>query len=173
MDAVAVSIQSVTVGEERFATAGTERAPWLDRFLRGLAGRFHRHDPSVDPAELALRAATSRGRHDDYIGWQGDLRARGFDARAARGPGARPLLLVDGLPVRRHGEPARTAAALAASIHLSGADIVWAETTDEGWLGAAAGEGSPVEQVWRVSPAGDLEPSSTSQPSNPLDMERG
>ena len=68
------------------------------------------------------------------------------------------MLLGDGLPLRRHGARAIRDAALAASVHLSGADIVWAES-DRPWLAAAIeGDASVLEQVFRVHPGGTTRP---------------
>lgn len=155
-DAVAVDLRGVSVGAERFPTRDGDRPPWLQRLLVALSGRFHRHDPTADTAVLALTAATARRGHGGYLAWQRCLGPDNPVLRAARGPGGRALLLADDLPLRRLGATVRHRVDLGAAVHLAGADVLWAES-GEAWLDdAVTGVGSPLEQVWRVSPAGDI-----------------
>ncbi|MDP6935113.1 MAG: hypothetical protein QGG40_19480, partial [Myxococcota bacterium] len=87
--------------------------------------------------------------------------------RPAHGAGGDAILLSDDLPLRRWGQRARNRAALAASVHLSGAEIVWAET-DEAWLDETVdGDGSALEQVFRVTPGGDVRPRSAAEEGPP------
>ncbi len=157
-DALAITVQSVALGGEPFPCAPGQRAPWMSSLLSGLAGRFARHDPADLPgvAAAALQAATSWDRHDDYLRWQSALPPALGLVRAARGPGDRPVLLTDDLPLARLGQPAMERAALAASVYLSGADLLWVEH-DEDWIDASVeGDGSPLEQIWRVCRGGSL-----------------
>jgi hypothetical protein len=154
-DTMALTIHEVGLGDERFPVRGGERPRWMDRLLRAVADRYHRWDPEVDTAGVALEAMTSRDRYAASEAWQAALGPDGPRLRAARGPGGHPILLGDDLPLRRHGRGAVDDAGLAAAVHLSRADIVWAET-DRAWLlDAVEGDDSPLEQVFRVHPAGE------------------
>ncbi len=156
-DALAISIQRFAVGEARLALHGSERPPWLPGFLDRLRGRLCMHQPRTLPAARILEAATSRDGHAAYQRWAGALTPDGPELRAARGAGETPVILGDGLPLRRWGRPARDRAALAADVFLSGADILWAET-DDAWLDEQVeGEGSALEQVFRVCTDGEVE----------------
>ncbi len=157
-DALALAVQSVTLGGESFPCAAGQRAPWMTALLSGLAGRFARHEPgeAAGVAATALAAETSWSDHDAYLRWQSALPPELGLVRAARGPGDRPVLLADGLPLRRLGSPALLRAALAADVYLSGADLLWAEQDDD-WIDVAVeGDGSPLEQIWRVCRTGAL-----------------
>lgn len=153
-DALALSIQRFAVGEEAFPTSTADRPRWMGRFLRELARRFHRMDLCEECPSLLLEAATSRERYAAYQAWCGALGPDGPVLRAARGPGGLPVVLGDELPIRRYGQSGSDRAALAAAIHLSGADVVWAESADPLLDGAVEGDGSPLEQVWKISPQG-------------------
>jgi hypothetical protein len=158
-DALAITLQGVSVGEQPFQVHGSERPSWLGRFLRGLRDRFHRYEAADSHAADLLACATSRGRHDQYQRWQQSMGADGPFLRAARGVNDRPILLADDLPLRRLGHCGQRRAQLAAAIHLSGADIVWAEPGASADLLRAAVEGnaSPLEQVFCVTRDGELE----------------
>jgi len=158
-DALAITLHGVSVGEQPFPVHGPERPAWLDRFLRSLRRRFHRFDVTDDlPAEL-LAAATSRARHADYRRWQAALKPDGPMLRAARGVGDTPMVLADDLPIRRLGHAGEVRARLAAAIHLSQADVVWAEPGGAVELlrQAVEGDASPLEQVFCVCPDGELQ----------------
>lgn len=157
LDALALGLSQITIGGEGFPSAPGQRPPWLSALLGGLGSRFVRHDPlTTDLAARALQAATGRHSYAGYQRWQAALRPTLGEVRAARGPGDRPILLAGDRPLRAYGAEAHSRAALAADIYLSGADLLLAETTDP-WLDEAVdGEGSPLEQVWRVGPEGAL-----------------
>lgn len=146
-DALALSLQSVHIGTESFPTLPRERPGWLTRLLRQLGDRFHRHTPNPELAAEVLAAATSRQHHRRYQAWQAAMAPLGV-ARVAHGPGGRPEILIDERPLWRHGEAGQRAAALAASIHLNDADILWAETTDP--VLPQSIEAGALEQVWWV-----------------------
>ena len=158
-DALAVTLHGVSVGEQPFQVHGSDRPAWLDRFLRRLRGRFHRFDLGDDLPASLLAAATSRGRHADYRRWQEALGPTGPVLRAARGVDDRPVLLADDLPIRRLGRAGEMRALLAASIHLSRADMVWAEPGEamELLTEAVQGDASPLEQVFCVHADGEIE----------------
>jgi len=157
-DALALTVQSVYLGGESFPCAPGQRQPWMTSLLCGLAGRFVRHDPADATAAgaTALAAQTSWDRYASWLRWQGALPPELGHVRAARGPGDRPVLLADDLPIRRHGHRALERAALAADVYLSGADILWAECEDRWVEDSTEGDGSPLEQVWRVARDGEL-----------------
>jgi hypothetical protein len=156
-DALAIHLDDFSVGDQRFPTHGKDRPPWLDRFLRGLRGRFHRFDLGDDAPGQLLHAATSRDEHDAYLAWQSALAPDGPQLRIARGPEDQPVLLGDGLPLRRHGQVGLDRASLAAAIHLSHADILWAESDDPLLQAAVESSPSPLEQVFSVSASGGIE----------------
>ena len=146
-DALALSIQSVHIGTESFPTLPRERPEWLTRLLLQIGARFHRHVARPDLAEVVMAAATSRQNHAHYVAWQSAMASLGA-ARVARGPGGRAEMLIDERPLWRHGAAGRRTAELAASIHLTDADILWAETTDP--LLAESIDADILEQVWWV-----------------------
>jgi hypothetical protein len=167
-DTLALTLQSVRIGDESFPTREGERPHWMPRLLRALATRLHRHDATTttaDTATAALDALLSQEHHGSWQAWSAALAPDGPTLRVARGPGGAPILLGDGLPLRRHGAQALRDAALAAAVHLSGADVVWAESARP-WLAAAVdGDASALEQVFRVHPGGTLVP--TDAPPEP------
>jgi hypothetical protein len=162
--ALAINLDRFQVGNQRFPTTEKERPRWLTQVLQELPGRLTVHDPRQNTAELALVAMTSRTHHESFAAWQDSLMAK--KARPTAPGRVRPVLTHDGLmelmadgrPLRAWGGAASERAALAASVHLSGADIVWAEAEDK-WLDRwVEGDGSPLEQVWRVCRRGNLVP---------------
>jgi len=157
LDAMAVHIDEFSVGDVRFPVHGKDRPQWLGSFLRGLKDRFHRFDLGDDLPDELLDAATSRDRHEAYVGWQSALLPSGPRLRVARGTDDRPTLLGDDLPLRRFGQSGIDRAALAASVHLSGADIFWAESEDALLRAAVEESPSPLEQVFTVGPDGDVQ----------------
>lgn len=167
-DALALTVQSVALGGESFPCAPGQRAPWMSALLGGIAGRFARHD-HAERALLAgrvLEAASSWDGHGAWLRWQAALVPTLGVARAARLPDGRAVLLADDLPLRRLGPGALATAALAADVHLSGADLLWAES-EEAWADQSVeGDGSPLEQIWRVCRDGRLlvEPTPPGEP---------
>jgi hypothetical protein len=156
-DTLALSIQSFRIGAESFPARASDRPRWLTRLLRELADRFHRYDPEADTAAVALQAMTSRAGFEGWEAWRRALQPDGPTLRAARGPGGLPVLLGDDLPLRRFGHQAERDAGLAAAVHLSRADVVWAES-GRAWLaGTVTGDASALEQVFRVHPSGTRE----------------
>lgn len=160
-DTLALTIHAVRIGDESFPTREGERPHWMPRLLGALASRVCRHDgsrPISDTAASALDALLSQMHHEAWQAWSTALLPDGPVLRVARGPGGTPVLLGDDLPLRRHGARAIQDAGLAAAVHLSGADVVWAEA-HRPWLAAAVdGDPSPLEQVFRVHPAGTVAP---------------
>jgi hypothetical protein len=167
-DTMALTLHEVRIGDESFPTREGERPHWMPRLLRALATRLRRHDATAsdaDTATAALDALLSQERHESARSWSAALSPDGPTLRVARGPGGAPILLGDGLPLRRHGARAQRDAALAAAVHLSGADVVWAESARP-WLAAAVdGDASALEQVFRVHPGGTVVP--TDAPPEP------
>jgi hypothetical protein len=153
-DALALSINTVKVGQERFPTLSSERAAWMSRLLTAIGTRFHRYTPDVgQTAAWALAAATSRERHAHYTAWQAALQDRLGAVRVALGPGGAPMILVNEQPLRRWGEEGARATSLAAAIYLSGADVLWAESEDP--LLAGGVERGALEQIITLGPGGD------------------
>lgn len=160
-DAVAISIHELRFGDEAFSTVSGQRPPWLGRFLGSLGGRFARFPGAPGEPSLARRVLDASTGWDGYAGflaWQRSLVATCGTVRPARGPGDGAVLLADDLPFRRHGAAAEARAGLAAAVHLSRADVLWAETEDASVEEATEGDGSPLEQVWRVHLEGELDP---------------
>lgn len=169
-DALAITVQSVHIGGESFPCTPGQRPPWMSDFLQGLGERFARHEPAevATLPERALGAEISWDRHAAWRRWQETLAPVLGTVRAARGPGGRPVLLADDQPLRRLGHAALSRAALAADACLTGADILWAET-EEDWVEAATeGEGSALEQVWRVCREGTIEVRATHEGGDDL-----
>lgn len=153
-DALALSVNTVQIGEERFPTLDAERPAWLTRLLLALGPRFHRYTP--DPhtvASWAMAAATSRDRFPAYTAWQQALAERLGVVRVALGAGGAPTLLVNERPVWRWGDHGARTAALAAAVHLSNADVLWAESEDP--ILAEGIEQGALEQVLLLGPGGE------------------
>ena len=163
-DTLALTLHGLRIGDEAFPTGEGERPHWVPRLLRLLATRLHRHDPAAPASETAtaaLDALLSQDRHGAWEAWSRALLPGGPALRVARGPGGDAILQGDDLPLRRHGARAVRDAGLAAAVHLSGADVVWAES-GRAWLATAVdGDASALEQVFRVHPGGTLAPTLT------------
>jgi hypothetical protein len=162
--ALAINLDRFQVGDQRFPTTEKERPLWMTQVLQELPGRLAVHDPAQNAAEMALFAMTSRAKHGQFTAWQDSLMAK--TARATTPGRIRPVLTTDGQvglmaddrALRSWGQAAQDRASLSATVHLSGADIVWAESADK-WLDRwVEGDGSPLEQVWRVCNRGELVP---------------
>ena len=153
-DAMALHLHPLELGEGTIPVEGKDAPHWIGGLLTRLRGRFLRVGPGFDALGLALNALSSRQEHAAYAAFQAAFPERYGPVRAARGPGGRPLLLAGDRDARRWGDELARFATLAAAVHLHGADLVWAEAESD-WLDqAVAGEGSPLEQVWRVSSEG-------------------
>ena len=165
-DALAIHIQRFEVGNQAFSLNTSDRPMWLNPFLRRLAGRFHRHDPQKTVAETALQAATSSSQYQTYTAWQ-DCLGQEHKLRAARGAGDTPIILEGDLPLRRWGIHTVQKVRLGASIHLSGADIVWAEHGPDFLEHTVSGPASPLEQVFCIHPDASTVVESITQPDPP------
>ena len=154
-DAIALSINSAQVGDERFPTLTSERPAWLTRLLSAMGDRFHRFTPDASAvAAWALEAANSRDAYPAYTAWQDALRDRLGEVRAYRDASNAPALLINNRPSRRWGARGAHTAALAAAVYLSGADILWAESDDP--IIAEGIKRGALEQVILLSPSGSL-----------------
>ena len=122
---------------------------------RPSVGAFIASTSKTTPA-LAPRCRDLRDHHAAYRQWQSALGPDGPHLRVARGADDRPTLLGDDQPLRRYGQAGQDRAALAAAIHLSGADILWAESADVLLKQAVESDPSPLEQVFSVSPTGTV-----------------
>lgn len=156
LQTMAIHVDEFCVGDVRFPVHGKERPAWIHPVLHSLANRHHRHDPADDIPEALLEAATSRDRHAAYRTWQQALAPDGPLLRIARDGSGLPILMGDDLPLRRHGLATSNRAALAAAIHLSGADIFWAESEDPLLEDAIQKDPSPLEQVFSIGPGGSM-----------------
>jgi len=154
-DGLALTVHEFAVGDEAFPLS-SGRPEWLTTFLRGLGTRWHRHERIENLETTLLDAALSADRHSAYVRWQQELEPQYGLVRVARGTGERPMILAGDLPLRRFGDDALRIAELAASIHLSGAELVWVEDGDPWSERCVEGDGSVLEQVFRVFPTGAL-----------------
>jgi hypothetical protein len=154
-DTMALTIHSVAFGD--VALTDQDRKRWGNRFLRQLGERLHRFVPSAAVGDIAMAALTSRDQRGAYESWAVALLPDGPSLRVISGPGGRSQVLANERPLARWGWQVQEQAALAAAIHLSGADIVWAETEEPEVAAAVEGDASPLEQVFVVSSAGTLE----------------
>jgi hypothetical protein len=151
---VAVSWGAVSVGGESFSLRAGERARWAESLLAGLGPRFHRFDPHADPAPGALAALLAREGHGAYQRFAAALGPAGPALRAATDARGAPLVLAGERPLARCARVVDEDARLAAAVHLSGAELLWAET-DRAWVdGLCEGEASALEQVFRVVDGG-------------------
>lgn len=174
MDAMAIHLASFEVGGERFPCAEGDRPPWMRQVLKALAGRFHRGGPAL-PGALARRVldrALSREGHGAFLAWQAMLQPQVGLVRPALGPGGQAILLADDLPLRRLGPLAQATVGLAADAWLHECDVLWVDA-GEAWIESSVeGEQSPVEQVFRVDTAGELEPDLQPASTSPLPHRR-
>ena len=153
-DGLAVAVHSIRIGDVTLTEA--DRTRWANKLLRDFGLRLARHRPDHDAAPQALDALTSRDGLDAYLDWTRALGPEGPKLRALRGPGGRAQIYGGERPIARWGPDLRRQAALAASIHLSGADILWVDQADPTLVDAVEGPASPLEQVFMVSEAGTL-----------------
>jgi len=170
MDALSLTLTHFEVGGERFPTAENERPPWMRHFLRTLVDRYNRAegpDESTLPARV-MDVALSRDRYPAFVGWQRALLADYGQVRPALGPGGRPFLLADDLPLRRYGPGALARAALAADAWLHPCDLLWVDEAPTWIEGTVEGEDSPLEQVFRICPEGELDPTPVNDGPLPL-----
>ncbi len=154
LDAVALSIDRFAVGDVVLSRA--EGGRFVEQTLASLGARFHRHDASDSVGVLALDALTSFGSHSRYAEWTQALQPDGPALRVVRGPAGAPLVLADERLLDRWGSRVRHAAALAGSVCLSGAEIVWAESEESLLTRGVEGAGSPLEQVFVVCSGGEV-----------------
>ena len=103
--------------------------------------------------------AAHEANHESFRAWQDSLRPELGTVRPARGPAEVPILLADDRPLRRFGRTALNKASLAGSVFFSRADILWAGETGSEVDDFVSGDHSPLEQIWRVSDAGTIDPS--------------
>lgn len=153
---LALSLQAFEIGEESFHQAGVERPRWQRSFLRALGARVHRFRADDLRLEPLLRAASGRESFAAYARWSESLGPDGPRLRVAAGPAGLPMLLGDGLPLRRHGEAALRRAMLAAAAHLHHADVLLTELDDPLLDRLLEGEGAPLEQCISARPEGAL-----------------
>ena len=89
--------------------------------------------------------------------WQNALGPDGPHLRVAKDANDLPVLLGNDLPLRRYGPPIVDMATLAAAIHLTNADILWAESDGLVLSNATETDPSPLEQVFRVGSNGTIQ----------------
>ena len=159
-DVLSLTVQEFSVGKTSFPTTGKERPDWLTRLLQSIGQRFFEHHRSADVASAAMGAmsAAEAERFGSFKDWQRTLRRGLGELRPALGPGGQPMLLCDGQPLRRTGSAGIERAELAASACFHGADVLWAGSCDRWVEGLVEGEGSVLEQVWRIDNEDGLDP---------------
>jgi hypothetical protein len=162
-DVLSIGVQSFAVGEAGFPTTSQERPRWLTDFLLEAGHRFWHHSETLDTASAAMNAMTSldRDQHASFVAWQGALDPDFGPVRPALRSGEQPVLLAGDLPIRRFGRHGADRTSMAASVFLSGADVLWAGHTDAWVERFVEGDHSPLEQVWRIDPAGSVDPAPT------------
>jgi hypothetical protein len=160
-DVLSLGLQSFSVGDASFPTSGQERAPWLTEFLLEIGQRFFCHNNSIDIESAAMTAMTSldKAQHRGFLAWQTALKDEFGVVRPARGKNDSPVLLAADLPIRRFGRHGIDRSQMAASVFLSGADVLWAGHADSWVEDFVEGEHSALEQVWRTCPEGEIDPS--------------
>lgn len=150
LDLLALNVHRVTIGEAEFVLNGNDMPTWMGELLRLCAGRFARGPLEERLPELALAAAESRTRYAGYQAWTRSFPPEWGPVRAAVGPDAESILLVDERPGRRWGARLRDRALTAALVHLCGADVALVESEDPWVEGCVEGDGSALEQVFRI-----------------------
>jgi hypothetical protein len=159
-DAISLSIQSFSLGEERFPSHGPERPAWLTVFLQKLGQRFWMHDVTEQTAKRALEMMLSKEPepYERYRAWQSSLSPDFGCVRPAYGVENEPILLSENRPMSRYGVSGMNRVQLASSIFLSNTDVLWLGT-EERWADQfVKGDGSPLEQLWTVGPEGNIDP---------------
>jgi hypothetical protein len=159
-DALSLSIQSFSLGDEGFPTSGSERPAWLTQFLTTIGERFWTHDSNEDTAGRALDMMLSKepGPYARFRAWQDCLETDFGCVRPVHGPGELPILLADDRPLNRHGATGMTRARLASSIFLANSDVLWMGADDSWAAQFVEGDQSPLEQLWTIGPDGEIDP---------------
>ena len=172
-DAISLSVQSFSLGEERFPSNGPERPGWLTVFLQKLGERYWMHDANENTAKRALEMMLSREAepYERYCAWQQSLSPDYGCVRPAYGVENTPILLADNRPMSRYGMSGTNRVQLASSIFLSNTDVLWLETKED-WVDQfVEGDGSPLEQLWTVSPTGNIDPVQPQGPRSVLSFD--
>lgn len=140
---MAVGIQGMQLGSVRIPT---ERPVWIYKLFEHLSGRFVRDSERVSIAEAALQALLSMDGFERYQAFQ-DACALLGPVRVVGGRDRTPLLLVDGLPLRRWGTKITTQVRTLAASYLLPSTIVWSDEL----------QNNPPQdkQVWGIDPASD------------------
>jgi len=159
-DVMSISVQSLVVGEERFATAQSERAPWLNWLLETLGRRFISHDETSGHAEHALSLLTSADpqEHRAYQQWTERMSAHYPHSRVAKLGEESGVFIAEDQPLSRWGPTAMRLAEQLGTATLRKADVMWlGEHTPE--LDAITeGDQAPLEQLWVVHRDGAIDP---------------
>ena len=159
-DVLSIGLQSFHVGKQPFPTTSQDRPRWLTDFLLEVGTRYWCHKPDIDTAQAAMDAMTSldKAQHAGFANWQEALEPDFGTVRPATGVADKPILLADDLPIRRYGQHGSERTSMAASIFLSGADVLWAGHSNAWIEEFTEGDRSPLEQVWRIDEDGSLDP---------------
>jgi len=163
-DVMSISVQSLVIGGERFATASAERTAWLNWLLDALGERFISHDETDQHAESALASMTSanEGEHRAYQHWEVLMGARYPKSRVARHGDKGAVFLAEDRPLGRWGPEALRLAQQLTSASLCGADVMWLGEDGQDLTALTEGENASLEQLWIVSSTGTVNPSQTS-----------
>jgi len=165
-DVLSLSVQSATLGGERFSATASERAPWLTKLLIELGNRFVSHDESTQHGQQAMNAMTARapGTFERFQAWQACLYDSLGTVRPVHDAEQTVMLLANDRPLHRHGPMANRRVQMAASAFLSGADVMWIGEDDPWGSRFIEGEGTALEQLWSVTEDGTIDPGSQPQP---------
>ena len=164
-DVISISVQSIVIGGERFATTSAERAGWLNWLLVEIGRRFISHDETTQHAEVALACMISakEGDHQAYQRWAQLMNARYPQSRVAKHGDSGALFLAEDRPLSRWGPEAIRTAQQLTSASLCGADIMWIGEEGQGLPSLTEGDDASLEQIWTVSRTGQVNPTQTSE----------
>ena len=164
-DVMSISVHSLIIGEERFATSTAERSPWLTWLLRTIGQRFISHDETTDHAIQTLSKLTSahEGDHRAYQRWRELMSTQYPASRAAKHGTEDAMFIADDRPLDRWGPQAIRLAKQLASATLNGADVMWIGEKGEASNDLTSGDDAPLEQLWTVHPSGTINPCQSSE----------
>ena len=159
-DVMSISVQSLIVGGERFATIQSERSPWLNWLLDALGHRFISHDESSGHAEQALAFLTSADEqeHRAYQHWATRMNVHYPHNRVAKHGEEEAIFIADDRPLSRWGPEAMRLAEQMGTATLQGADVMWLGEHRPELDTITEGDQAPLEQLWVVHPEGTIDP---------------
>ena len=164
-DVMSISVQSLVIGGERFATTHAERHPWLNWLLQTLWQRFISHDETHLHAENALSCLLSPNEsdHRSYQQWASLMESRCPQSRVAKHGSGAAIFMSGDRPMSRWGPEAIRLAEQLTSATLNRADVMWLGESGTEISGLTEVDGAPLEQLWVVHESGSVDPNQSTK----------